>query len=1590
MVNRGRSSVAQVPDHQNYETQEKAHMALVREKPPLQLSSNAKVVLEKRYLKKNEKGEAVETPEDMFWRVANAIAKGDASYEGPEKVEETALRFYRLMTSLDFIPNSPTLMNAGRRLGQLSACFVLPVEDSIESIFEAIKHAAIIHKSGGGCIAGDARVWTTFCGVEPIEVLFNRVIADGRPGERHGSGIAYDVSDLGIQTVSMDPATGQTGLRYVTHAWRFEVPAEHQLVVKMREGTVVQTSDWHPFMVLRGTALKPVRADELVPGDIVLGPERPDSYWPWSQFRSVGSLTVDPYLGWLIGFTLGDGSFGYSPALRQFRLRWFSGKSDVLERVQTVLARMNIHVNIQRDGRGLLSLTTANQRFVHDFLEACGLEKFGPKEELIHIPEVIAKSPLDVVRAFVAGLLDSDGYVARDGSPSYTTVSKEMAEDLAALLSLMGYRPALKAKEPHGKGKRTTHTVQLCPLPQVNELAIDIGPYLANGRRRERLRSDSRKQSALSVSFHTWRDELARADLVKARGDRSGGPEPCAEILNRWSCNVAGRCSRDDLSLVAACLEPHDPQLARLLRRIAENGQEVEQISRAEIPKPFYDFTVEGWNTYAAGCSGLTLIHNTGFSFSRIRPENDKVLSTQGVASGPVSFMTVFDTATETVKQGGTRRGANMGILRIDHPDIEKFITCKTDNDRLNNFNISVAITDTFMKALESDSEYDLISPRTGDRVKSLRAREVFDRIVQSAWKNGEPGVIFIDTINRDNPTPHVGEIESTNPCVTGETRLHTHRGMIRMIDLYHSGEPVTALVDCRTLDDSQKGTCFRQASHVFVTARNAPVFKVTTQAGYEIRATAWHEFYTDRGKIRLQDLKVGDQLWVASGEGGFGSMGSKELGVLLGMLTGDGHFTNRGRNQLAAVLNLWGSAKELASSLTLTVNGLIQSRRHNNRGYQVTPISVPQRDLMIIRSVILARMLAEMGVTPEMKQNVPEIIWQGTRECVVGYLRGLFEADGTVNVSEKSQTCSIRLSGSNLSLLKDVQKLLANFGIFSRIYHRRPALNKRMPDGHGGQKDFFCKDNYEIILDGISRDLFMDKIGFLLNDKSDKYWAWRKDKLIRKTQSFMDSVISIESDGTEDVFDLTQPDRNSVVFNGLATGQCGEQPLLPYESCNLGSINLAHMVRDGKIDHDHLREVVWDAVHFLDNVVDVNKYPLPNIKELTQSNRKIGLGVMGFADMLIAMGIPYNSPEAVRAAEDVMSFIQKESKAASAHLGETRGNFINFEGSVHDPVKGGKTSFMRNATTTTIAPTGTISIIAGCSSGIEPVFAISFVRKVLDNQELLEVHPLFEKVARERGFYSKELMKRIAEKGSLHDFEEIPEDVRRVFVVAHDIDPECHILIQAAFQKHTDNAASKTINFPNSATPEDVRDAYLMAYKLGCKGLTVYRDGSRDVQVLNIQRKPEYPKAEPRPRPEKTFGATERINTGCGKLYVTVNRDEYGFCEVFAQMGKAGGCAYSQIEATGRLISLALRSGVKVEHIVRQLMGIRCPSPTWQNGEQVVSCSDAIAKILNRVADTNVASVKSEMGACPECGSAIEHEGGCLVCRSCGFSRCS
>ena len=634
------------------------------------------------------------------------------------------------------------------------------------------------------------------------------------------------------------------------------------------------------------------------------------------------------------------------------------------------------------------------------------------------------------------------------------------------------------------------------------------------------------------------------------------------------------------------------------------------------------------------------LIHKsgggTGFSFSRLRPEKDRVGSTGGIASGPLSFMRAFDITTDVIKQGGMRRGANMAILNVDHPDILRFITAKADSEALTNFNLSVAMTGDFMEAVGRGDDYNLINPRTGELSGRLNAKDVFTKIVDMAWRTGDPGIVFLDEINRHNPVPRLGKIESTNPC--------------------------------------------------------------------------------------------------------------------------------------------------------------------------------------------------------------------------------------------------------------------------------------------------------------------------------------------------------------------------------------GEQPLLPFESCNLGSINLSRMVislnEHPEIDYEKLSRTAKLAVRFLDDVIDVNQFPLPQIEERTKATRKIGLGVMGFADMLIKLGIPYDSEQALGVAGELMRFVSEEANKASVELAEERGVFPAFEGSIYDVPDGPR---FRNASRTTIAPTGSLSIIANCSSGIEPIFALSYTRHILEGEEFIEVNPYFEQATKEVNFYSRGLMKQLAEGKNLKDIEGAPEEVKNLFVTAHDITPEWHVRVQAAFQKFTDSAVSKTVNFPYEATPEDVAKVYMLAYHEGLKGITIYRDRSRETQVLTIGREKVEGKLAPRKRPKVTRGITERVSTGCGYIYVTINFDDQGISEVFSTLGKAGGCAAAQLEAISRLISLTLRSGIDIDSIVKQLRGIRCPSIAWEEGHAVMSCADAIATVLEKYIGDGEASnpyysenneksmplavgqdgLKSWAGQCPDCGGPLIYQEGCNICLYCGFTKC-
>lgn len=1043
------------------------------------------------------------------------------------------------------------------------------------------------------------------------------------------------------------------------------------------------------------------------------------------------------------------------------------------------------------------------------------------------------------------------------------------------------------------------------------------------------------------------------------------------------------------------------------------------------------------------------LIHQsgggTGFSFSKLRPKGDVVKSTMGVASGPISFMEVFDKATETIKQGGVRRGANMGILRIDHPDILDFITAKDKPGFLTNFNISVAVTDYFMKKYLNDEEYELINPRDGRVVKKLRAREVFDLIVEHAWKTGDPGIIFIDNINRANPTPHIGEIESTNPCLVGDTLISTEKGLLKIKDIannYPDGG-LFILTDEIVLNQNENFNSNLMLKtkrdiklHKIIKAFKTgirPVYKLETKSGYEIIGTGDHKIFTNEGWIELKDIQPGKHLvYLQSNEGKFNTnysinseniymnkngkfnklnlpnIWTKELGEVLGWLVGDGWL--RDDKKYPRVGWTFGlDDKDILYYFKNILNSYygknIKEVLRKNKVYHLS-----------YHSKYFIEFFKSLGVKPNKSEEkeVPESIFKAPKESIIGFLRGIFSADGTVRDHPHSDSSWIALSSKSLKLLKQVQILLINLGIKSNILNRsrKPRENTFPYITKDGILKTYKTDGilYELCIFGENREKFKKLIGFINQRKQNKLENIHHPNYFE--EDFIDEIKNLQYIGEEEVYDLTEPYTHSMIANGIVVHQCGEQPLLPYESCNLGSIDVSKFVKDGKIDYDRLGKVVQIAVHFLDNVIDINRYPLQKIEETTKLNRKIGLGIMGFADLLIKLKIPYDSEEAIKIAEELMSFISKKGWEKSEELANLRGTFPAWKGSVYE--KNGKK--VRNATVTTIAPTGSISIIANCSSGIEPIFALAYKRQVAIG-EWYETNPLFENELKERGLYSEELMERICEEGSVKNFEDIPEDIRKIFVTAHDIEPEWHLKIQSAFQKYVDNAVSKTVNLRNEATVEDVKKIYLMAYELGLKGVTIYRDRSKEVQVLIKGKEEKEEKREnkltPRPRPVITYGATIKMKTGCGNLYVTINEDKNGICEVFSTLGKAGGCAASQTEAISRLVSLALRSGVSPEPIIEQLKGIRCPNPIWQDGEKILSCADAIAKALEKYLSMQVEEKKKlnfteekiyeekpkeekpqiiegiESPICPECGGIMISLEGCWTCPNCGYSKC-
>jgi len=900
--------------------------------------------------------------------------------------------------------------------------------------------------------------------------------------------------------------------------------------------------------------------------------------------------------------------------------------------------------------------------------------------------------------------------------------------------------------------------------------------------------------------------------------------------------------------------------------------------------------------TLKAGCG-------IGYEFSTLRPRGAYVSGAGAYTSGPLSFMDIYDKMCFTVSSAGGRRGAQMGTFDVGHPDALEFIRAKRENGRLRQFNLSLLITDEFMKAVKSDGEWKLAFPLSQGEYESDRpdledrskfvwrewpyttgyvaneeglvackiykimpARRVWDLIMSSTYDFAEPGFILIDRVNEMNNNWWTENIRATNPCVTADTRLATQFGMVRIGDLHEARVDIQATVDCRALGE-RMGVDVRPAVPAFMTAPSAEVYRVVTQDGYEIKATEWHDFYTTRGKIKLKDLKPGDELLIQSGQGQFGGCGDAELGQLLGLLTGDGHFTNRGKGQEAAVVNLWGSDRVLADGVVAQINGLIAGWAAR-RNYHVSSVSIPERNLVMIRSVLLARVLASYWVTAKCKTAVPEIVWRGNEECVKGYLRGLFQSDGTVQRDDESAYCTIRLASSTPSLLKDVQALLANFGIFCRILKRRAAGQRSLPDGKGGKRLYDCQADYELLIGSESRDRFMERIGFLTEEKNEKYRAWKKLRRSSRSEEFISPIATIEYVGREAVFDTTQPDKNSLIFNGVVTGNCGEQPLPQYGSCLLGSVNLTKFVVDpftenARFDWETYRKVCKVFTRMLDNVVEINGLPLAPQREEITRKRRHGMGFLGLGSTITLLCMKYGSKKSIEFTETVSREMAVAGWEAGLELAREKGPapIMSEDFTVTREMLRKRPEMVRDGWRvgakipgrvlharysrymqrvaevapelvdelaevgarfthhTSIAPTGTISLSLAnnASNGIEPSFAHHYFRNVIregkKSKEKIDVFS-FELLA------YRELVNPRAMPDGQTPGEKLPE----YFISADDIGPKQHVDIQAAAQIWVDSSISKTANVPTDYKYEDFKEIYMHAFDAGLKGCTTFR----------------------------------------------------------------------------------------------------------------------------------------------------------------------
>jgi ribonucleoside-diphosphate reductase alpha chain len=1591
-----------------------------------QLEGIRQKVFMDRYSLKDADGQALESyPEQLWARVARGIASVEQTEEQQKHWEG---RFYKALSGFQFVPGGRILAGAGSgHQVTFYNCYVIPSpEDSRQGILDNLKLMTEIMARGGGVginlstlrprgsyiktVNGTASgpcSWAQLYSVATGDVIQQGGCfgPDERIATDRGLVRAKELADR-LERGEIIQAQTHKGSRPFAHVFRNGIKELYEITTS--RGFRVRVTLDHKMGVLHNGEIITIPLRELEEGDEILlllgeGVENDTSFVslsssPYSRSKMSTTLNekvtlpthLTPELAYLLGYFYGDGY-----VLQGKKVTWQDEKGISFAVSNTQPDVQNHLVSLLQDlfsieariypGTGACTNVVAYSRLLVEWLQENGLLK--QKAAAVRVPEAIFQSPPAVVAAFIGGCFDADGSDrGRKGGYGFDSVSREMLEDIQLLLLANGIVSHISTQDRSKHGWLSMHRLIVTGAQFKERFNKFISISINKDKQRKGLRSHHN-----NYPIEVWHTLGIPGRYYQGLFDSTK-----ARVSHYALTRVRER-------VVAAGGVALVERLDALLGVLPDAIISITPLGQSEV----YDFEVDD-------------VH---------------LLSGGGIYTS------------------NSRRGALMLMLDDNHPDIEEFITVKRTRGKIEHANLSVCVSDKFMQAVKDDADWELIWQ--GEVKKTIRARDLWDLICTSAWESAEPGMVFMDRYNKLSNTWYYEDIRCVNPCVTGDTLVSTEYGYTLARDL-QIGMKIRTPAGLKPIEKIYNNGLQR-------------IYRVTFSDGGYLEGTADHKLKVVRGKkyqwIPIAELIEGDGVLVAPNEA-FGphqslpkeaiayiakrelntaSYYDRKLGLIVGTVLGDGTLREQpdGNSHTYQCQVTFGVHEDgwydlfanLMADMNIHTHRTLSEKEFVGEG----GVAVKHASVRLDCSK-LASLLVRIGMTPNIKgpqKAIPAAFMRMEKEFLAGILDGLFSTDGSVLL--KQDNPMLRFHTSSYELAQQVRLLLLQFGIHGRIY--RSARDEALE--YDGRSMYGTGEKYDILISNEGIPRFYAEIGLSHPEKAARLKEIAEDwHYIGGTWTA--SVISVQdTEREEEVYDLYEPDTLTWITNGYCSLDCGEQGLPPWGVCNLGALNLSAFVVDGKMDYERLAEMSKVAMRFLDNVVDANEYFIEENRVAQLGTRRTGLGTMGLADALIKMEIPYGSEESVPVIERIYATIRDAAYDASADIAAEKGPFAHFE---RDKYMQGefirqlpkaiqqkiRKQGIRNAVLLTQAPTGTTSLFAGVSSGIEPVYDFAMVRRDRTGEHIL-YHPLLQAWR------------------DAHPNEPTP----KYFVSSNDLMPEEHVRVQATIQRYTDSSISKTVNAPNNHTVEQVQKLYRLAYETGCKGVTYYRDGSRDAVLTRVadEKKAEQPeqqavKAEPvtsiqdgvKPRPAVVHGYTRQVSAPEGKLNVTINSDEHGPLEVFINVGKAGSDIAALAEALGRLISLNLRilsplsQADRAREIADQLRGIGGSRSVGFGPQQVRSLPDAVARALEQhfeameqeqaqqakvpeppgtpetpevghianglnasYANGNhsgslagVTRLSTTGNLCPQCGcNTMVYEEGCKKCYNCGHSEC-